>query len=367
MTEHVEVAIIGGGVMGAATAYFLAEDPCFSGRIAVLEKDPTFASGASSRSTSGFRQQFSTAVNIEMARFSADFITHADLHLSVDGQGAGVPVCEAGYLYLGGPRQAEAFAANNALQRAHGVDVALLDPVELARRFPWLILDDVAVGSLGLGGEGWLDGYLLMTGFRRRAQQGGAAYRYREVVALRTGPAGGYELVLDDGALLLADQVVNVAGADAPALAAQLGVHLPVARLKQSVFSFSSPFRAPAMPYVFTPDGLFFRPEGADYIAGMAIAANQAPCHAADLELDHALFDEEVWPRLARRAQGFEEARFKGGWAGCYDMSLYDHNPFIGLVEGLPGYVMATGFSGHGLMQSPAVGRALAELVACRA
>jgi glycine/D-amino acid oxidase-like deaminating enzyme len=239
----------------------------------------------------------------------------------------------------------------------------LLDRGELTARFEWLNLENVAVGSLGMSGEGWCDGHLLMQGFRKRAQSQGVEYRYRALVGLTRRGEGGFEIVLDDGGVLHCDQVVNVAGVSAPKIAALLGVKVPVIPVKQSVFNFTSPFAPDRMPYLFTPDGLFCRPEGRGYIAGIGIGGQHDAVDPFDVGVDYQVFDDEIWPRLAARASGFEEVRFQGGWAGHYDMSLFDHNPFVGPVEGLPGYFMASGFSGHGLMQSPAIGRALSELL----
>ena len=114
------------------------------------------------------------------------------------------------------------------------------------------------------------------------------------------------------------------------------------------------------MPYVFTPDRLFFRPEGSSYIAGLGISDHE---EMTDAEVDYGLFEEEVWPKLAFRVSGFEEARLRSAWAGHYDMILFDHNAFVGCVPGLAGFYLANGFSGHGLMHAPGIGRGLCELV----
>ena len=363
MNEQDDVASIGGAVMGSAVAHFLGDNDDFRGRVVVLEKDRTFANAASSRSTSGFRQQFSTAVNIALSRYSAEFIKDANILLAVNGDSPGIDVVENGYLYLGRSDMVDAFEANNALQREMGVKVALLSPTELTLRFPWLNVEDLAIGSLGQEGEGWLDGYMLMNAFRRRAQHAGIQFRYSEVVAVRPGRAEGYELDLSDGTSLAARKIVNVAGTSAPRIAAMSQVSLPVQAAKQNVYAFDSPFRAERMPYVFTPDGLFCRPEGTGFIAGTGIQPKDLDVDPDDLEPDYDRFEEEVWPRLAHRVAAFEQARFRSAWAGHYDMSLFDHNPFIGEVDGLADYYLASGFSGHGLMQSPGVGRALSELI----
>jgi glycine/D-amino acid oxidase-like deaminating enzyme len=361
--DHVDVAIIGGALMGGATAYFLSHDGHETPRILVLEKDPTFAKAASSRSTSGFRQQFSTPANIRLSQFSSAFILDAETRLGLPGEPVGMAIHESGYLLLGAAADVEAFRANNAMQRALGADVGLLDQGELRRRFPWMNVEDIVIGSLGVRGEGWFDGYLLMNAFRRNARKAGVAYRHDEVVNVRLDDSGLFYLDLAGGAVITATHVVNAAGTGAARIAGHLGLEIPVVARKQSVFAFKSPFRCEPMPYVFTPDGLFCRPDGQDYIAGIGITADGPDVDLDDMDPDLAVFDERLWPRLAHRVPRFEELRLKSAWAGHYDYCLFDQNPFIGPVEGVPNFWLATGFSGHGAMQSPGVGRALAELI----
>ncbi|HET6565156.1 MAG TPA: FAD-binding oxidoreductase [Xanthomonadales bacterium] len=363
MKEHYDVAIIGGGLVGSATAYFLARNPDFRGRILVLERDRTYRKSASALSTSGFRQQFSTGVNIALSRFSIDFIRKADRWLGLDGASPGIRLNEAGYLYLGGPESVPAFTANHRLQRSFGVDVALLEPAEIKQRFPWLNLEDVAIGSLGLSGEGWMDAYLLLTAFGTKARSFGVEYRFQEVVGLGIEQDERFSIRLAGGGQIHADHVVNAAGTRAPGIAKMLGIDVPVAPVKQAVYMFESPFDCVNAPFVFTPDGVFFRREGNEYLCGLGIGSNPAVVDLDDFEVDYARFEEVLWPRLAYRVAGFEALRLKRSWAGHYDMSLFDHNPFIGRVAGYLRFYLATGFSGHGMMQSPGVGCALSEMI----
>ncbi len=361
--KHYDVVIIGGGLMGCSTAYFLARNPDFRGRILVLEKDRSYQQSASALSTSGFRQQFSTAVNIKLSRFSIEFIRQANQHLARDGESPGIEPVEAGYLYLGADDAVPAFTENNQLQRSLGVDAVLLEPAEIRARLPWLNLEDVAIGSLGLSGEGWMDGYLFMTAFGRKAQQLGVSFAYEQVESLAGTGQGSFSIKLASGRQLTADHVINTAGTRAPAIAKMLGVDLPVAPIKQCVYLFDSPFDVGKSPFIFTPDGVFFRREGSGYLAGLSIGKEPAPVAVDDFEMDFGVFEEELWPRLAFRVQPFEELRLRTGWAGHYDMSMFDRNPFIGRVPGVENFYVASGFSGHGMMQSPGVGCALSELV----
>ena len=362
MGDRCDVLIIGGAVMGSAAAYFLMENPDFDGRVIVLEKDPSYAAAASARSTSGVRQQFSTAVNVALGGFAAAFLRESGVHLDLPGEPSGVVFQERGYLFLGRAEAVGDFEANNRLQRSLGVEVDLLGAGEMRGMFPWLGLDHIAIGSFGRRGEGWLDGYMLMNALKRRARAKGAEYRYVEAVGLVRRGDRLVGAACSDGTVIEAGHVVNTAGGGGRAVAAMAGVDLPIRNMKQVMFSFESPFKVGGMPYVFSPDGVFFRPEGGEYIAGIGIDAEEI-VEATDFEVDYSMFEAEVWPLLASRVPGFEEARMRGGWAGHYDMNLFDHNAIVGRVPGVEGFYLANGFSGHGLMQSPGVGRGLSELI----
>jgi glycine/D-amino acid oxidase-like deaminating enzyme len=131
---------------------------------------------------------------------------------------------------------------------------------------------------------------------------------------------------------------------------------------KRCVFHFGSPARLPACPLVVDPGGLYFRPEGAGFLCGIAPAEHEDPeCH--DFEVPLHWWEERLWPALARRVPGFEAARLLGAWAGHYDVNMLDHNAIVGAHPEVDNLLFANGFSGHGLQQAPAVGRALAELV----
>lgn len=360
MEDSADVVVIGGAVIGSAAAWALSVNPDFRGRVVVLEKDRSYGRAASSLSTSGVRQQFSSAVNVELSKYTVAFLEEADLHLGTDGEPAGVVFHQNGYLYLGGPEAVDSFEQNNRLQRSLGVDVRLLSKESLGKRFPWLTLDDVEVGSFIGQGEGWLDGYVLMNAFKRRARKGGVEYRYVEAVELLRDDDRIAGVRCSDGTQIAAAHVINAAGAGGREVAGMAGVDLPVRNVKQMVFAFESPFSCRDMPYTFAPDRLFFRPEGGSYVAGLGISDYE---EMTDAEVDYGLFEEAVWPKLAFRISGFEDARLRSAWAGHYDMSLFDHNAFVGTVPGLRGFYLANGFSGHGLMHAPGIGRALSELI----
>lgn len=360
--ERFDVVIVGGAVVGSAAAYFLSAHAGFGGSVLVLEPDPTYAWCATTRSLASIRHQFSTPGNIRMSQFATEFIRHVDQQLSVAGEAVDVGFHEAGYLFLAGNAGLATLQANHAVQQACGVDVTLLAPEAITQRFPWMRVDDLAGGSLGLSGEGWIDAHSLLQAFRRKAQAQGVVYRAQRAAALEQSGDAVTVVRLADGTGVVCGTVINAAGAGAAALARSVGIDLPVESRKRCVFHFHSPQQAPRCPLVIDPSGVYFRPEGTGFLCGVALPEDQDP-ECFDFEVQHALFDTVLWPALAHRVPGFEAARVGNAWAGHYDVNTLDHNLILGAHPLLANLLFANGFSGHGLQQSPAVGRALAELV----
>ncbi len=358
-----KVVVVGGGVVGSSVAYFLASHPRFSGEVSVIERDPTYRRASSALSASAIRQQFSTEINIEISRFGIEFLRSAATRLAVGDDRPDVGLCEPGYLFLATGAGRPVLERNHRLQRAHGVDVALLGPAELAARFPWLTTTGIAAGSLGLSGEGWFDGYSLLQAFGRKARALGATYITQEVTGfVRTGPRVD-AAVLADGSRVACDVVVNAAGPWAAAVAALLDVDLPVRARRRCVFVFACREPLPRCPLVIDPSGLWFRPEGAYFLCGISPAEGAEDPDDAPLEVDDRLFYDTVWPILAARVHAFEAVKLVRRWAGYYELNTIDHNGIVGPHPQLANVFFANGFSGHGLQQAPAVGRGIAELI----
>jgi glycine/D-amino acid oxidase-like deaminating enzyme len=357
-----DVLIVGGAAVGSATAYFLASQPSFKGSILVVEQDPTYARSATALSAASIRHQFSTPENIRLSQFGSSFLKSVGEHLSVDGEAPAIGFKERGYLFLATAQGLGILQSNHLTQCAENVDVSLLTPAQLQSRFPWLNVDDLSAGSLGNTGEGWLDAYALMQGFRRKALSLGVQYRQARVEALSRQGRLVTSARLSTGEMVTCGTVVNAAGTGATALAQSAGIALPVQARKRSIFYFTSSARLPTCPMVIDPTGAYFRPEGEGYLCGIAPSPEQdTECH--DFEVQHSLFEEVLWPILAARVPGFEALRLQRSWAGHYDMNLLDHNAIVGAHPDVYNFLFANGFSGHGLQQSPAIGRALSELV----
>jgi FAD-dependent oxidoreductase domain-containing protein 1 len=264
---------------------------------------------------------------------------------------------EKGYLYLGA---ADPLRKLNAVQVAHGADIALLNPDQLKKSFPWLNVSDIELGSIGLSGEGWFDGPDLHAKVLRCARRQGAQMIEGEARGFALQHGKVHAVLLTDGSRIDCGHAVNAAGPWARTLAAAAGIALPVHARRRTVFVLSCPQPLPGCPLVIDPSGFWFRPEGRRFIAGTVPEPD-----ADDLPLEPNLgeFDEALWSRMAHRVPAFEALRVEHAWAGYYEMNLFDCNAIIGAHPAAPNLWFANGFSGHGMQQAPAAGRGIAELI----
>jgi glycine/D-amino acid oxidase-like deaminating enzyme len=366
--KSLDVVVIGGGIIGATTAYFLARDAGLRGRIVVVEQDPAYARAATALSASSIRQQFSSAINVRCSQFGIEYLRSASDALATetaanDCTRADIGLVERTYLYLATEAGARNLAENVARQRALGVAVEIDGPDALRRRYPWLAVDGLAAGAWTSSGEGWFDAYGLLQALRRKGRALGVEYRQARVAALERGRESMLASArLDDGSALPARWFVCAAGTRTPTLVEPLGLELPVRARKRTVFVFDSPARIDAMPLVVDPSGFWCRPEGASYLCGMP-AVPDPDVDPDDFAPDATSFEQHLWPLLAARIPGFEAARSTRAWLGHYDYNAFDQNAFVGRVPVARNLLIACGFSGHGLQQAPAVGRGLAELI----
>ncbi|MBU9177699.1 NAD(P)/FAD-dependent oxidoreductase [Burkholderia gladioli] len=356
------IVIIGGGVIGSAVAYFLrAADPSVA--VTVIERDPTYARSSSALSAASIRQQFSTPLSIRMSLFGIEFLRELGERLAIDGARPSIDLHEGGYLFLATPAGEATLRENHALQLAEGAQIRYLEREALAASFPWLNVEDLAAGCYGERGEGWFDGYGLVQALRKKAQSLGARYLASEAVDLVREGRRITHVVTADGERHACDTVVNAAGAWARRIAELAGVEIPVFARRRSIFNVSSPARLERCPLLIDPSGVYFRPEGRTYLCGTSPAPDRDPDDLPLDEVDHALFDEVIWPTLAHRVPGFEALRVENCWSGYYEYNVFDHNAIIGYHPEVENCIFANGFSGHGLQQGPATGRGVSELI----
>uniref|UniRef100_A0A8C0H8J8 FAD-dependent oxidoreductase domain-containing protein 1 n=1 Tax=Chelonoidis abingdonii TaxID=106734 RepID=A0A8C0H8J8_CHEAB len=392
--EQADVVIVGGGVMGWSVAYWLkALEPRRDAlRVVVIEKDPTYSRASTVLSAGGIRQQFSVPENIQMSLYSAFFLRTINEHLGVVNEPpVDIQFNPSGYLFLASEDGAAKLENNVRIQRAEGAEVSLLSPAQLKKKYPWINTDGVAVASYGLENEGWFDPWSLLNAFRRKAMSMGVYQCFGEVISCRITSSSMRDLVLIQQGIrgcsvqmpnsleyqpVECSLVVNAAGPWSRKLAemagvgigppdTQEGIKLPVEPRKRYIFVWHCP-DGPGLdcPILVDTTGAYFRREGlgGNYLGGLSPAEEEEP-DIQDLEVDHDFFQEKIWPYLAHRVPVFESLKVKSAWAGYYDYNTFDQNAVLGphpLVENM---LFITGFSGHGLQQSPAAGRAVAELI----
>lgn len=338
--------------MGSAVAYFLKELG-FDGRVLIIERDRSYAQSSTALSASGIRQQFSNALNVKISQFGAEFIKSAPERWGVD-----LNLRESGYLYLADTEEkAQILRDNHVMQVGEGSDVSLVAPSALAEIFPHLRLDDIVLGSHGQLNEGWFDGVGLMQGLRV------GEYIQDEVVGIDMADGQVCGVKLASGRAVECGVFVNAAGPRAASVAKLAGIDIPVEARKRTNFLFDC-MEPPEgdLPLMIDPTGVWCRPEGKHFLTGCT-PINDPDVAFDDFEPRHTEFEEIIWPALAARSGNFEAIKPLRFWSGHYAYNTLDQNAVIGPHPEIGNFLFANGFSGHGLQQSPAVGRALAELI----
>jgi FAD-dependent oxidoreductase domain-containing protein 1 len=359
MTRY-DVIIIGGAIAGSSIAYYLREEG-FSGSIALIERDPQFSRSATTLSCASIRQQFSIPENIRLSQFTLSLFRRLEEEF---GAGSDIGFREKGYLILAGEDGLPVLRSNHAVQEAEGTDIVLEDPAALKKRFPWLSIEGIAAGAFGRTGEGWFDAHAMLMLFRKALRSRNVDFITAEVSGIKRKGGRASAVLLSGGERLEAGTIVNAAGPSAGKVAAMAGLVLPVEPRKRSVFVFEARERFDDMPLLVDPSGIYVRPEGAMYITGGAEfeETDRIPGDD-DFEPDWTLFEDVIWPVLAVRIPAFEAIKPGRAWAGHYDYNTLDQNAVIGPHPEVENFIFANGFSGHGLQQAPAVGKAIAELL----
>ncbi|ESZ27369.1 FAD-binding oxidoreductase [Mesorhizobium sp. L2C084A000] len=355
-----DIVIIGGAIVGSSVAYYLREQG-FSGTIALVERDPQFAHAATTLSMASIRQQFSIPENIRLTQFTLKLFRRLKEEF---GDDADIGFREGGYLILAGEDGLPILKSNHEAQIAEGADIMLEDADQLTRRFPWLSTEGISAGAYGRTGEGWFDAHAMLTLFRKALRQKKVDFITADVTAIARDGNRVTGVSLGNGETLKAGIVVNAAGPNAGKVAAMAGLELPVEPRKRNVFVFEAREKYADMPLLVDPSGIYVRPEGSVYLTGGAEPeeGDRAP-DPGDFEVNWPLFEEVIWPVLATRIPAFEAIKPTRAWAGHYDYNTLDQNAVIGPHPEVGNFIFANGFSGHGLQQAPAVGKALAELI----
>ncbi|MDU8911406.1 FAD-binding oxidoreductase [Aestuariicoccus sp. MJ-SS9] len=360
-----DVIIVGGAIMGAATAWFLTEMPDFDGTVLVIERDPTYAQSATMLTTSCMRQQFSTALNVRISQFAADFVTNLRGYMGGDDRVPQLSIHSFGYMYLADTQAfAEVLRANQRIQRDAGAATQLMTPDEIRRAYPFYNVDDIVLGSINLVNEGYFDASAVFDWLRRKGRERGVEYLSGEVAAMTRNASGTRveSVTLASGQVLSCGHVVNASGARAARTAAMAGIDLPVEPRKR----YSWVFRAEHpldrdLPLTIDPSGVHVRENGGGTYQAGAHSDIDPAVDPDDFTMDFGLWENHVWPVLATRIPQFESIRVEAEWAGHYAMNTVDHNAIMGPHPVVGNFIFLNGFSGHGLQQAPAMGRGTAE------
>jgi len=364
MSHNADVVIIGGGIVGASVAYHLAARGCTN--VVIVEREAAQGMGSTGRATGGVRAQFATSINIQMSRYSIDFF--ANHFEEATGHPCGYE--PAGYLFIAtDAAQLDYLKQTHEQQCAEGLtNVELINAEEIARRVPGLRTDDITGGSF-CQTDGFIAPLKVMRGFTARAMERGVCVWTKTQVtgiAIEGGRIAGVETTRGH---ISTRAVVNAAGAWAAQTAQLAGVEIPVVPLRRQLVSVRPHAPLPEhLPMVIDmSNGFHFRPEAQEpgaTAAGALMAwpdETETPGFKTDFD---PVFIEKIFARAAGRMPSLARAEVNADRcrAGLYEVTP-DHHAIIGETPAAGGLFLANGFSGHGVMHSPATGRLVAELI----
>ncbi len=355
-----DVIIVGGGIMGCCSAYYLLklQDNL---RIAVIERDPTYERASTTLSNGNIRHQFALKENVQISQYTFDVLANFTQEMDVDGSSPNVYFQSTGNLFIVDAAGREAAEKGLDVQKSQGCEVQWLSKAQIAGQYPFFQLDDYEGGTF-CAKDGKLDPYSMLIAYKSKITLMGGTFIKGEAKTFVVNNGRAHGVTLASGDTLEAGVIVNCAGAWGPELAKTAGIDMPVQPVMRQVFAFNTRFKAAdRMPGVFLPSGLYFQPESPGTVI-LGRSMDNDPI-GFDFKWQDQRFMEELWPELAEFAPVFEAIKLVRGWAGLYDVSTMDNNPFIGEWPELKGFFLVNGFSGHGLQQGPAVGRYVAEMI----
>lgn len=353
--------------MGASTAWFLSKNEDFDGSVLVVERDPTYKNSSTMHTNSCMRQQFSAELNVRISQFAADFVNNIQDYMDGDDLVPELSIQNFGYMYFANN---EAFAnilqENQKVQLSVGAATQLLSPDQIKQRYPFYNVDDILLGSINLIDEGYWDGTAVFDSWRRQSRKAGAEYVTNEVVAM-TKSADGTKVesvTLRSGEVITCGKVLNTSGPRASRTAQMAGIDVPVEPRKRYswIFAAEQPL-SQDLPLTIDPSGVHVRENGGGtYQCGAHSDIDPAVAYD-DFIMDFDVWENHVWPILATRIPQFEAIKIQNEWAGHYAYNTFDHNAIMGPHTEVENFFFLNGFSGHGLQQSPAMGRGTAEML----
>ena len=356
MSETADVVVIGGGIVGSSVAYHLAEAGCSN--VLVIEREAHQGKGSTGKSMGGVRAQFATDVNIQLSLYSINFFANFD---EIVGHPADYR--SHGYLFVAtSARHLDYLKANRERQMALGLkNVELVSREEIVEIVPQLRDDDILGGTF-CPTDGFVDPHSVMMGFMLRARERGARLWLDTAVTGIDVEQGRVTGVQTTRGHVSTNVLVNAAGAWASGVARMAGEELPVEPLRRQLVP-TEPFDGLPARFPMVIDmstGFHFRREGLRILLAWN-DPEETPGFKTDFDPS---FIEKILTRAAMRVPCLAEAQVNAGraWAGLYEMTP-DHHAIIGRAPAVRGLYFANGFSGHGVMHSPATGRLISELI----
>ncbi len=355
-----DVVIVGGGAMGSSTAYHLMKyEPSLT--VTVVERDDSYARASTVLSDGNVRIQFHLEENVRISQYALEVLSTFDDDMATARFRPEVGARHQGNLFLADDAGRGDALSGVATQQALGCEVDWLESGEIPVRFPGLRTEGIAGGTFAQV-DGSVDPTAVLRGYRNKAIEQGAEYIESEVVALNATGGHMTGARLRSGEDLMSPMVVNAAGAWSTDLARPLGVELPVVAVMRTVYVVATTVPTAGMPSVFLPSGVYAIPES-DHTWIMAWSRPEDPVGYDFTPAGRQRFTDLIWPELHSHLPVFDRLDVASAWAGLYDVNIFDGNAILGEWPTIAGLFLATGFSGHGFQQSPAVGRYLAEQI----
>jgi len=354
-----DIVIIGGGIIGSSIAYHLARDGR-AGTIAVIERDITYSKAATPRGSGGIRQLFSLPENIEMARYGLDFYKQFDQTMSSKGDQISISFRRQGYLFVSDAGNEKVMEQNFHNQQKMGVKAQLLDKTNLEQLFPSIYNNDVKLAVYSPD-DAWIDGYSALNGFKSKARELGVTYVSEEIKSANIQNKKIKSLTCQEGPIVKGEVFILAAGAWSGEVTKYFDINIPVEPMSRESYFFLCNEEIEPLPFIKTETDLAFRPEGNGFTGGMPDWGVKG---GWNWELSPTRFEDTVWPSLAHRIPAMETIKLERSWRGHYARNNLDYNAIIGPWATDPyNLLIATGFSGHGIMHAPATGLAISELV----
>ena len=354
-----DIVIIGGGIIGSSVAYHLARDGR-AGTIAVIERDMTYSEAATPRGSGGIRQLFSLPENIEMARYGLDFYKKFDQTMSSKGDQISISFRRQGYLFVSDAGNEKVMEQNFHNQQKMGVKAQLLDNTNLEQLFPSIYNNDLKLAVYSPD-DAWIDAYSALNGFKSKARELGVTYVSEEISSANIQNKKIKSLKCAEGPTVTGEVFILATGAWSGEIAKYFDVNIPVEPMSRESYFFRCDKEIEPLPFIKTETDLAFRPEGNGFTGGMPDWSVKG---GWNWELSPTRFEDTVWPSLAHRIPAMKTIKLERSWRGHYARNNLDYNAIIGPWAANPhNLLIATGFSGHGIMHAPATGLAISELV----